>query len=180
MIGWTDGDVTLKRPTIAGRYVVRDDIVTWVVHKYTAGTQLTNANLGCYQLTATTFSYGYGNRFSMRSDGQVCKVDREAPEGFSDMVLPRLRNFALKEEGGVVKANYQSARFELSRDGVIYIDDITKAVREYRGSSVTDRPHSVFGGQESNRNGPGRWVKRRPTLTRPRKQNVDARLSRFF
>ena len=132
LIEWTDGDLTLKPPAISGRYVIRDGVVTWVVHKNAGGKELTNANLGSYQLTATTFSYGYGNRFSLFTDGQSFKVDRQAPEGYADMVLPRMREFVLTEAGGVVKASYKSARFEFSREGVTYIDDISKAVRKYR------------------------------------------------
>ena len=129
---WTDGGVTLTPPAVSGRYVIRDGLVTWVVHKASDGRELTNAYLGSYQLTSTTFSYGYGNRFSFSTDGQSFRVDRQSPPGFEDMALPRMREFTLKEEGGVLKASYKSARFEFSRDGVIYIDDISKAVRKYR------------------------------------------------
>ena len=132
LIEWTDGDLTLKPPAISGRYVIRDGMVTWVVHKFHEGRQLTHANLGSYQFTATTFNYGYGNWFSMSGDAQPTKVVREAPAPFADMVLPRMREFMLTEEGGVVKASYRSARFEFTRDGVTYTDEITRAVRKYR------------------------------------------------
>ena len=132
LIEWIDGEVTLKPPAISGRYVIRDGVVTWVVHKSHDGKQITNANLGSYLLTATTFSYGYGNRFSMSTEGQVYKIDRDAPSGFEDMVLPRMREFTLIEENGIVKATYKSARFEFSREGVTYIDHNTRAIRKYR------------------------------------------------
>ncbi len=132
LIEWTDGEITLKPPAISGRYVIRDGGVTWVVHKSQDGKMLTNANFGNYRLTATTFNYGYGNFFSMSTDGQSYKVTRDAAAPYADMVLPRMREFSLKEENCIVKASYKSARFEFSRDGVTYIDDVSKAVRKYR------------------------------------------------
>ena len=132
LIEWTDGSVTLTPPAISGRYVIRDGVVTWVVHKSSGGRELTNAYLGSYKLTETTYSYGYGNRFTFSSDGQSFKVDRQSPPGFEDMMLPRMREFSLTEEGGVLRAGYKSARFEFSPEGLTYVDDISKAVRKYR------------------------------------------------
>lgn len=132
LIEWTDGAITLKPPAISGRYVIRDGGVTWVVHKSQDGKMLTHANFGNYQFTATTFNYGYGNFFSMSTDGQTYQVVRDAAAPYADMVLPRMREFALTEENGVVRASYKSARFEFSPEGVVYIDDISKAVRKYR------------------------------------------------
>lgn len=132
LIEWTDGDVTLKPPAISGRYVIRDGAVTWVVHKSHDGKMLTNANFGRYQFGAATFSYGYGSFFSMSTDGQNYQVVREPAAPYADMVLPRMREFALTEENGIVRASYKSARFEFSREGAVYIDEISKAIRKYR------------------------------------------------
>ena len=131
LVEWVDGDTELSPPTVSGRFIIKDGIVTWIANKSVGGDQISFSGIGAYKVTSATFSYGYSTyAVASRTNGVSDVKLQEA--GSTDMILPRMRIFDLINIGKDIKAINGERFWLFSEDGMIYSDPISKNKRVYK------------------------------------------------
>jgi hypothetical protein len=123
---WELNGQQVHPPNADGRFSLHNNVVMVIVRSRFGDKTSAFYGFGRYQLTRTTFSYGYDSWTELKASGSQIHVDYELP-------YQGMREFKLQTEPGKVICDHAGGRRQLifEAKGVTYLEDLN-VVRKWK------------------------------------------------